>query len=74
MSSIVFTGDTSGTITVSAPAEAGTRTITLPAATGTAVLEDASNNFSFSYVYCYAHVHAPLNVLSDGTTLSSTIS
>ena len=42
MSSIVLTGDTSGTITVSAPAEAGTRTLTLPAATGTAVLEDAS--------------------------------
>ena len=42
MSSIVLTGDTSGTITVSAPAVAGTRTLTLPAATGTAVLEDAS--------------------------------
>jgi hypothetical protein len=42
MSSIVLTGDTSGTITVSAPAVAGTRTITLPAATGTAILEDAS--------------------------------
>ena len=35
MSSIVLTGDTSGTITVSAPAVAGTRTLTLPAATGT---------------------------------------
>ena len=42
MSSIVLTGDTSGTITVSAPAVAGTRTLTLPAATGTAILEDAS--------------------------------
>ena len=42
MSSIVLTGDTSGTITVSAPAEAGTRTLTLPAATGTVILEDAS--------------------------------
>ena len=37
MSSIVLTGDTSGTVTVSAPAVAGTRTITLPAATGTAI-------------------------------------
>ena len=42
MSSLILTGDTSGTITVSAPAVAGTRTLTLPAATGTAVLEDAS--------------------------------
>ncbi len=35
MSSIVLTGDTSGAITVSAPAVAGTNTITLPASTGT---------------------------------------
>ena len=38
MSSIVLTGDTSGTITVSAPAVAGTRTLTLPAATGTVMV------------------------------------
>ena len=48
MSSIVLTGDTSGTVTVSAPAVAGTRTITLPAATGTAVLEDGSNNLQIN--------------------------
>ena len=35
MANIVLTGDTSGTITVSAPAVAGTNTITLPASTGT---------------------------------------
>ena len=35
MSSIVLTGDTSGAITVSAPAVAGTNTITLPASTVT---------------------------------------
>ena len=48
MSSIVLTGDTSGTVTVSAPAVAGTRTITLPAATGTAILEDGSNNLQIN--------------------------
>ena len=48
MSSIVLTGDTSGTVTVSAPAVAGTRTITLPAATGTAILEDGSNNLQMN--------------------------
>jgi hypothetical protein len=35
MSSVILTGDTSGTITVSAPAVAGSNTVTLPAATGT---------------------------------------
>jgi len=41
MSSVVISGDTSGTITVSAPAVAGTTTLTLPATTGT-VLNDAT--------------------------------
>jgi len=35
MSSVIISGDTSGSITLSAPAVAGTNTITLPAATGT---------------------------------------
>ena len=35
MASIKLTGDTSGVITVSAPASAGTNTLTLPATTGT---------------------------------------
>tara|TARA_X000001036_G_C20659252_1_gene798253 strand:+ start:432 stop:1010 length:579 start_codon:yes stop_codon:yes gene_type:complete len=35
MANIVLTGDTSGAITVAAPAVAGTNTLTLPAATGT---------------------------------------
>ncbi len=35
MSSVVISGDTSGAITLSAPAVAGTNTITLPAQTGT---------------------------------------
>jgi hypothetical protein len=41
MSSVVISGDTSGAITLSAPAVAGTNTITLPANTGT-VLTTAS--------------------------------
>jgi hypothetical protein len=35
MSSVVISGDTSGSITLQAPAVAGTNTITLPASTGT---------------------------------------
>jgi hypothetical protein len=37
MSSVVISGDTSGAITLSAPAVAGTNTITLPANTGTVI-------------------------------------
>jgi hypothetical protein len=37
MSSVVISGDTSGAITLAAPAVAGTNTITLPASTGTMV-------------------------------------
>ena len=38
MASIKLTGDTSGEITISAPAVAGTHTLTLPATTGTTVV------------------------------------
>lgn len=41
MSSIVVSGDTSGAITVSAPAVAGTTTLTLPAATGNVLASTA---------------------------------
>ena len=37
MADIVLTGDTSGAITIAAPAVAGTNTITLPASTGTVI-------------------------------------
>lgn len=39
MASIVVSGDTSGAITISAPATAGTNTLSLPANTGTAILD-----------------------------------
>jgi hypothetical protein len=42
MSAIVLSGDTSGTITLDAPAVAGTNTINLPAATGTLALTGAA--------------------------------
>jgi hypothetical protein len=41
MSSVIISGDTSGAITVAAPAVAGTTTLTLPATTGT-VLADTT--------------------------------
>lgn len=38
MSNIILSGDTSGAITIAAPAVAGTNTLTLPASTGTVAL------------------------------------
>jgi hypothetical protein len=38
MASLVLTGDTSGQVTIAAPAVAGTTTLTLPATTGTIAL------------------------------------
>lgn len=52
MADIVLTGDTSGSITVAAPAVAGTNTITLPAETGTIVTStSAATNTPIVYVY-----------------------
>lgn len=42
MSSIIVSGDTSGAITIAAPAVSGTNTLTLPAATGTVALTGAA--------------------------------
>ena len=46
MSSVVISGDTSGAITLAAPAVAGTNTITLPAATGTVMVSGNMPAFS----------------------------
>jgi hypothetical protein len=42
MSSVVISGDTSGSITLAAPAVAGTNTLTLPANTGTVITTASS--------------------------------
>jgi len=49
MASIKLTGDTSGEITISAPAVAGTNTITLPASSGTMITSDNINNYASSF-------------------------
>ena len=46
MSSVVISGDTSGAITLAAPAVAGTNTITLPAAAGTVQVSGNMPSFS----------------------------
>lgn len=49
MASVVIAGDTSGTVTLAAPAVAGTTTLTLPTANGT-VLTTASTGISASNI------------------------
>jgi hypothetical protein len=46
MSSIIVSGDTSGAITIAAPAVSGTNTLTLPASTGTVALTNTAINRS----------------------------
>lgn len=46
MSSVVLSGDTSGSITLSAPAIAGATVITLPATTGTVALSSAAQTYT----------------------------
>ena len=41
MSSVIISGDTSGAITLAAPAVSGTNTITLPAVTGNSLVSTA---------------------------------
>ena len=45
MSSVVISGNTSGTITLDAPAVAGTTTLTLPATSGTVLTTASNTNF-----------------------------
>ena len=46
MSSVIITGDTSGAITLQAPAVSGTTTLTLPSSTGTVALTGAAVTYS----------------------------
>jgi hypothetical protein len=48
MSSVIISGDTSGAITLAAPAVAGTNTITLPAAAGSVVLTDVAGTVALA--------------------------
>lgn len=50
MSSLVISGDTSGQVTLAAPAVAGSNTITLPAATGNVLVSTAVSSSSTNTV------------------------
>ena len=62
MSSVVISGDTSGAITLSAPAVAGTNTATLPAATGTVMVSGNMPAFE-AYIASSQSVNTGSNTL-----------
>jgi len=69
MSSIVVSGDTSGAVTLSAPAVAGTVTVTLPAASGTmASLASVTAN-GVAYVNSSGQPTSGSALVFDGTNL-----
>jgi hypothetical protein len=67
MSSVVISGNTSGTITLDAPAVAGTTTLTLPATSGTVVTKDTNGITSVNGVQFPAtqSASADANTLDD---------
>jgi hypothetical protein len=62
MSSVIISGDTSGAITLSAPAVSGTNTATLPAATGTVMVSGNMPAFSV-----YANPSGNVQAVSNNT-------
>jgi hypothetical protein len=77
MSSLVISGDTSGTVTLAAPAVAGTNTLTLQAATATsavntlatAVASTSGTSITFTGIPSWAK---RISVILSGVSLSST--
>ena len=67
MSSVIIAGDTSGTVTLAAPAVSGTTTLTLPATTGTVVTKDTNGILSVNGVQFPAtqSASADANCLDD---------
>ena len=65
MASLVLNGDTSGSITVSAPSVAGSNTVSLPANTGTAILDYSTP------AYRNRIINGAMGIWQRGTTFSS---
>ena len=71
MSSVIIAGDTSGSITIAAPAAAGTNTITMPASTGTmALTSDVPDNVLNTYA---TFVNSTEKVTVSATAATGTI-
>ncbi len=78
MSSVIIAGDTSGTVTLSAPAVAGTTTLTLPTTSGTvltsvstlttAQVQTATAGSSEGDLGTYAFLYQPSGGYTQGAT------
>lgn len=73
MSSVVISGDTSGTVTVTVPATAGSNTITLPAVTGTAVVGSSAVSAAGQIPFSTdGSTYTPTAKIVSGTAVAST--
>ncbi len=72
MSSVVISGNTSGTITLDAPAVAGTTTLTLPATSGTVLTNGTNTNFPAGSVLQVVQGNTSTTVATSGTTYIDT--
>ncbi len=68
MASISVAGDTSGSVTLSAPAVAGSAVLTLPSVSGTVIAKDASNIIAVSGV----QYREATRILKDGEQIAQT--
>jgi hypothetical protein len=71
MSSVIISGNTSGAITLSAPAVAGTNTITLPASTGTVLTTGSPQSGGVIQVQSYDFTGAVTSTSSAYTLLTA---
>jgi len=72
MAQISIAGDTSGAITIAAPAVAGTNTLTLPAVTGTVLTSASNTNFPAGSVLQVVNVLYSTATSNSTTTYAST--
>jgi hypothetical protein len=69
MASLVLTGDTSGQITISAPAVAGTNTLTLPALTGTVLTNKTAGTVLQVVNATYSTYSSSATTIPDDNTI-----
>ena len=65
MSSLVISGDTSGSVALTVPAVAGTNTVTIPAATGTMIYKDSNGTTTLNSNTSQAPLDAQINSTSQ---------
>ena len=72
MSSVVISGNTSGTITLDAPAVAGTTTLTLPTTNGTVLTNGTNANFPAGSVVQVVSANITTNTTTTSTSYVDT--